>query len=593
MIILGLSCGHDASASILKNGKIVAHVLRERVMRKRHTYGLGRETIEQVLKAANLSISGIDACAVAGTKDLALQVHDAEYCRISFSDNTQAPFADLFPNEPLRITGYQAQINKHLHNMADYRLRLHAPVTVHLDGRAVPGFLVDHHAAHAASSYFASNFDEALVLSHDSSAGRHSGLFFYGKGSELFPLMPHGLEAGVFYNHVAARCGLKGAAGAGKLMGLSAYGKPVLCPPDAAGTVYDWLDVCAKAHDGSMSIDYVHEIMLDLLLREAERRGYDLSVLGDAARLPSPVAADLAASAQKMFSDSLFAAVAAAKDGLAVAGLFPRHLCLGGGASLNCPANTRLALESGFENLFIPPHCDNGGLSLGAAWWLAHNVSGEPRVRQASETSRYAMMGPDRGEEIHAAIAENSSWLQANEVSDPATQAANDLAKNLIVGWFEGGSETGPRALGHRSILADPREADNWKRVNAIKDRESWRPFAPMCLLQEMEKWFEQGPRASPFMLFTYRVKSDKQPLVPAVCHVDGTARVQTVTPEDGNAFSLLTRFAELTGVPLVLNTSFNGPGEPIVESPREALAFFRNSALDVLYLGSWRITRK
>ncbi len=626
MNILGIHGGHDASACVIRDGKAVTHILRERLTRCRHDTGICRLTIQQALKAAGLPPGDIDACAVTASHGIPFMSHDRDYFNVPTGHGAKVNPPALWEN-PVSLAGFANHAERCVHSCFSQNVGMHTPFKARLAGREIPAVFVDHHAAHAAASFYSSGFDEAAVLTLDSGSKEESGFLFFGRGSRLFPLTPHFLETASLYNEVAARCGLNGAAGAGKLMGLSAYGKPISSVIPAKAGIRQpafRLRCCAAAPDleqdpakserrrraaGLMSHMSHGHATLDPRFRgddtgsyqefiatihaAAERQDYDLSALGDASRLPSPVAADLAASAQKIFSDTLFDAALAAQKGLRAAGLAAKNLCLGGGGALNCPANTRLAVCGDFENVFIPPHCDDGGLSLGAAWWYAHNVLNQPRTRQNADRSRYAMLGIDHSQEIASAIDEALSWLNVTETSDAPKQAAEDLAQNRVIGWFEGGSETGPRALGHRSILADPRDASNARRVNAIKERETWRPFAPSCLLSRLHEWFEGGPDASPFMLFTYDVKMEKRKKVPAITHVDGTARAQTVTPEDGCLHALLEGFEKRTGVPMVLNTSFNGPGEPIVETPRDALAFFRDHELDVLYLGRWRITRR
>ncbi len=602
MNILGIHGGHDASACVIRDGKAVTHILRERLTRCRHDTGICRLTIQQALKAAGLPPGDIDACAVTASHGIPFMSHDRDFFNVPTGHGAKENPPALWEN-PVSLAGFANHAERCVHSYFSQNVGMHTPFKARLAGREIPAVFVDHHAAHAAASFYSSGFDEAAVLTLDSGSKEESGFLFFGRGSRLFPLTPHFLETASLYNEVAARCGLNGAAGAGKLMGLSAYGKPIssvipakagIQRPASAGLMshmshgHATLDPRFRGDDTGSYQEFIATIHA-----AAECQGYDLSALGDASRLPSPVAADLAASVQKIFSDTFFTLAVAAQRAASSRPGGGKNLCLGNGSTLNCPTNTCLATHGDFEKVFIPPHCDDGGLSLGAAWWYAHNVLNQPRTRQNADRSRYAMLGIDHSQEIASAIDEALSWLDVTETSDAPKQAAEDLAHNRVIGWYEGGSETGPRALGHRSILADPRDASNARRVNAIKERETWRPFAPSCHLSRLHEWFEGGPDASPFMLFTYTVKPGKRERVPAIAHVDGTARAQTVTPEDGAFYALLENFEKLTGVPTVLNTSFNGPGEPIVETPRDALAFFRDHELDVLYLGRWRITRR
>jgi carbamoyltransferase len=206
-----------------------------------------------------------------------------------------------------------------------------------------------------------------------------------------------------------------------------------------------------------------------------------------------------------------------------------------------------------------------------------------PRADPAFLGARYP------AESVAAALAKHADALQVERAGNAPALAARDLHDDKVIAWFEGGSEAGPRALGHRSIVANPCRAANWERVNAIKQREWWRPFAPSVLAEEAQRWFAGLPAASPYMLFTGQVLTDR---LPAIRHVDGSARVQTVDPSVGGYYAMIRAFADLSSVPVVLNTSFNGPGAPIVETPEQAIAFLLATELDVLYLEGYRVTR-
>ncbi len=239
----------------------------------------------------------------------------------------------------------------------------------------------------------------------------------------------------------------------------------------------------------------------------------------------------------------------------------------------------------------MPPGCDDSGMALGAALLLTHNILDLPHLPRTALTSTGAYLGaPIAKGCTDDAIEHYKKEIQASSVDDIAQDAADALAENKIIGWYEGRSEVGPRALGHRSILSNPAFFDNWKRVNLIKGREEWRPFAPSVLDDDASDWFKDCPLPSPYMLFTAKVKNKK---IPAITHVDDTARVQTVTEDCGNYYQLLKHFKALTGLPVLLNTSFNGPGVPIVETPEQAIEFLIQSDLDYLYIDGYRIEKK
>jgi carbamoyltransferase len=237
-----------------------------------------------------------------------------------------------------------------------------------------------------------------------------------------------------------------------------------------------------------------------------------------------------------------------------------------------------------FTDIFVGPGSIDSGLSIGAAHALYYNIlETAPFEGNQGTAESCAFLGREFGDDaIDAALSRHGDRIRVKRLPDPAAAAAALLADDHVIGWFEGRSELGPRALGHRSILANPMHAANWQRVNSIKGREAWRPFAPAVLEEKAGEWFKGGPAVSPFMLFTAQVACDR---LPAITHRDGSARIQTVSPRVGRLYDLLCYFEQLSGVPVVLNTSFNGPGEPIVETPEDALGFFIGSDLNALFL--------
>lgn len=311
-----------------------------------------------------------------------------------------------------------------------------------------------------------------------------------------------------------------------------------------------------------------------------------MSALGDTARIAEPINADIAASTQLLFEETYLATVRSLGKMLAGDGMMTKNLCLSVGTALNCPSNSRVWREGPFENVFIEPTCDDGGLAIGASLHLYHNLLDHPVA--ARDTPATAYLGGAYGDnELAVALAVDG--IASESPDDPAEAAANDLLADKIIGWFEGKSEAGPRALGHRSILADVRSAENWRRVNQVKGREPWRPFAPFVLAEKADDWFTGCPMPSPYMLFTAEVRGDK---LPAITHVDGSSRIQTVDESCGGVRRILEAFDRETGIPVLMNTSFNGPGEPIVETPAEAVAFLLNSEIDVVYIEGIRLTR-
>ncbi|HZK82584.1 MAG TPA: carbamoyltransferase C-terminal domain-containing protein, partial [Humisphaera sp.] len=646
MNILGLHFGHDAGVSVLKDGKIAVCILRERHRRIKHAISLEVKTIQTAIDAAGLRFDQIDYCAITSTQRIELIIDDPQRFSLTLAahPNHAAPctLTQLNGNKELNPASLGGNLLKFLYDPAmryldetcnyalcypehrdlrpeqiarfgwmdiyvrsslwpgatldqiaasDFSAHLkddsvrhgfHYPVTVNLDGHSIAGYFIAHHAAHAASTYYQSGFNDAAILTHDGYAdgSELTGMFYLGAEHKIYPLTPHHLIIGGCYEEVGSWLGLGNIGAPGKLMGLAGYGNPRFFDQAWVGNAYDW-----KTHARSRSR------WTDYCLTAARAMNYDLTPLADRNRMTAPINVDLAASTQKLFEETILAAGHALYKVISRAGRKTNNLCLSGGTALNCPANTRLFREGQFPELFIEPGCNDSGLAIGAAMFLYHNVLDQPRHAPREPRGACSYLGVEVGaDSILQAIQTAGNDIVVTSCPDAAEAAAQDIANDRIIGWFEGRSEIGPRALGHRSILADARKADAWPRVNRLKGREFWRPFAPAVLESEKEKWFHGGPNPSPYMLFTSAVRSRD---LPAITHHDCTARIQTVTPANGEFFRVVELFFAKTGVPAVLNTSFNGPGEPIIETPSEAIQFLISTELDALYMGGFRIVRK
>jgi len=648
MNILGLHFGHDAAVAVLRDGEIAAYVMRERHARIKHAISLQVKNIQRALDEAGLRWEQIDYCAITSTQCVELIVDDPTGFSVSMESHPQhhAPctMADLVQAQNLNPAGLLAgqlldflydptyagsYIQRHYgHAYPEYRTRqrheitrfgtmdgyvnsslwqggtlsqlaasdfsgllrdgsarqgFHYPVTVRLGDRALPGYFIAHHAAHAASSYYQSGFDRAAILTHDGGGagpGYLHGMFFWGEGHRIHPITPHHLGIGYLYEEVGFRLGLGEVGPPGKLMGLAGYGQPRFFDRRFVGNQYDWQQ--AAVNPGAW---------LEHCLTLARQMGYDVEPYGDPERSRAPINVDIAASTQKVFEETYLLAVDALAKVLGRMGLGTDNLCLSGGSALNCPSNSRVFREGRFRRMFVEPGCDDSGLAIGAASFLFHNVLDHPRPPRAPEWQASPYLGVAiSDDDIRTALAAAGDAIEFTVCADAAEAAAADLAADRVIAWFEGRSEIGPRALGHRSILADPRPPANWARVNALKGREAWRPFAPAVLEAEAEKWFLGLPRRSPYMLFTGTVRAHT---LPAITHADGSARVQTVDATSGEFFRVIERFFAKTGIPIVLNTSFNGPGEPIVETPQEALRWLTQTALEALYIGGRRVVRR
>jgi carbamoyltransferase len=648
MVILGLHFGHDAGVAVLRDGALLAYVMRERHSRIKHAISLEFETIELALSQAGLTLAEVDHCAITSTQSIELIIDAPERFSVTMQrhpldaipsllvemvEKLNVPLSSLhcasllsflydpahrgtlqynlyrefFPEHEGRQREYFRPIPwvdqyiglGHWHGMGLAALAAsnpaaqldgqplchgyHLPVSVVLDGHSIPGTFVSHHMAHAASSYYASRFAQAAILTHDgfcNGEGDLSGLFAMGRGHRIFPLAPHHLAMGAFYELVGVALNLGPTGAPGKLMGLASYGQPRFFDPAYVGNWHDW-----QARGVSLAS------WSDHCLKLASQMGYDLAPLADRSQMTEAVNADIAASVQKVFEESMLLATDSLAKMLSNANAATSNLCLAGGCALNCPTNTRLANESRFTQLYVPPGCDDSGLPVGAALFLYHTLLDQPRDPSAIPSLANPYPGRSfSADQVDAALLAAGEAIVYTRCEDAPGQAAAELAAGAVIGWYDGGSEIGPRALGHRSILADPRHAEHWKGVNQIKRRESWRPFAPAVLAEHAADWFRGTPLPSPYMLFTATVRTAE---LPAITHADGSARIQTVDVTCGRFHQLLTCFHELTDVPVLLNTSFNGPGEPIVESPADALRCFLQSELNALYLHGFRVVKK
>ena len=660
MLVLGLHFGHDASVALLRDGKIIYALEKERTSRVKHVIAVEADDVRAALDAVQLDISDVDCCAITNTQGLDYLFMDPGL--LSFKPDRAAaaaipsPYqmmldtrqAYLQPSQPgplaavlaLQRMGALEETNPFgsdprsavikemyidylgirtgrsfdkvaaIHSTENFffflpwdecltlpgiaqtsyaalidpsfNKRFHLPMTVTIFGRDIPGAMFSHHYAHAAYSFYESEFESAGIISCDGAGGARwsymSGMFYWGDGNQLYPMTPHYMSIGPLYDNVAIRFGLE----AGKLMGLAAYGEPRLFDPAFVGNHFD--EPAMPGRDKSA-------LWVERAIGRADELGYDMAPLGDRSRMTERVNADIAASTQKCFEETMLRATESLAGCLTRTGVPSTRLCLTGGVMLNCPSNTRLLRESAFDEIFLPPAVNDSGLAVGACYALYHTVLNQPRRRDHPKPAeliyRAASYDPSTVERTIAAYRDR---IVATRPADAAADAAGMLRDDAVIGWFEGASELGPRALGHRSILANPCFQANWARVNRIKGREPWRPLAPSVLAEKADAWFADGPMHSPHMLFNHAVIGDR---LPAITHLDGTARVQTVDASNGGYYRLIGEFDKLTGVPVVLNTSFNGPGEPIVETPAHAIEFLLGRGLDAVFIGDWKVVAK
>ncbi len=636
--------------SVLIDGVPKCNLIRERHNRAKHSFGINVSHIELALLDAKIKLEDIDMISISSTQDYELVVVDrphelkleyGAYPDISFTsslynnnfnkeddsfkrllcgnildkvyskNNRYDELKHIFP-EHKKIKKEDLAVTKSLLNFASIdfwgkelclkdikyinlkeilneKVKIqnlfHFPMRINLKGRDIPGVAIQHHMAHAASTFYNCISDKSIIFTHDGGLppGPSCGMIFYGELNKIFPIVPNHLFIGSLYTQVGSFLGFGSHGAAGKLMGLAPYGQPEFFNQDMVGNIFDMRSKGFK----NPRIDW-----LKYCLRSARAKGYDLDPIGNTNRILEPICVDIAASTQKLFEETLLQSIEVVSDMCINNQLDIASLCYAGGTALNCPANSRLLKKSAFKRIYIPPHCDDSGLSLGGAQYVYHHVLNHARLK-LSEKSYLSIpyLGLSNYEnETNEAIKKFEDQINIEEVSVIEESAAQDLYENKIIAWFEGRSEIGPRALGHRSLLINPLFAENWERMNSLKQREKWRPFAPAVLEEDVDLYFQGLPNQSPFMLFTAQVISNK---LPAIKHVDGSARVQTVTSETGGLFLILKKFKEFSGISVLLNTSFNGPKEPIFEKPAEAINFLLTTNLDTLYLNRKKITRK
>jgi carbamoyltransferase len=512
MYILGLNgChkrSHDASACLIKDNKLIAMIEEERFIRKKRAFDcLPINAVNFCLDQAKISLDDID---------LTVMGFDAGK-KINLS------LDEFFPANAFKKITKKISIKK-----------------------------IQHHLAHASSVYFTSGFKDAAIIVVDGQGETEATSIFSGKGNniKLIKNYDYNYSLGFLYSAVSVFCGL-GVFGAGKLMGLAAYGQPKY--HKVLKEIFGQVEL-PKGKSEDYQDEFCQYIELALKKRgfnPAKRLMRFNSFTGKQEKIPEILKQhkDLAASVQEFLEEKLIELTLEAKK---LTGL--TRLCLAGGVALNCVANSKIEEQGIFKEIFIQPGCEDSGVALGAALAI---------TKKPIEGLLSPYLGPSYGQKNISDIL-IASKIIFKKISNIESATAKLIADGNIVGWFQGRIEYGPRALGNRSILADPRKLENKILVNNAKGRETWRPFAPSILEDRaadlLEKYVE-----SPFMLKSFRVKKDWQKKIAAVVHVDGTTRPQTVNRQQNSRyFKLIKEFNRLTGVPAVLNTSFNYADEPI-----------------------------
>ena len=568
MYSLGISCYyHDSAAAILKDGHVVAAVEEERLSRKKFDDGFPRMAIDWCLKEAEITPEQINS--------------------VAFYDKPVLKFERLLDNyiavAPRGLYSFLNVIPKWLHK----RLWIKEEIKKHIRGYQGDIIFPEHHMSHAAHTFFTSPFDEAAILTVDG-VGEWSTSSFGSAENTSIKLTndirwPHSI--GMFYSAFTYFLGFKVNEGEYKLMGLSAYGKP---------KYYDLIlnEILDVKNDGSLHLNLKYfaftydKVMTNQKFAELfgiPRREENVKA--------EQIHYDIAASAQKVLEDIMLKMVnhVHKKTGM-------KNLCLGGGVALNGVANYRILKEGPFESVHIPPSPGDGGSAIGCAQYLYYIHKKQRRIivqDHAKRIQENVYVGPSfSNDEIKSFLEENNIDYEYLTREQLLQTTAKLISEQNVVGWYQGKIEWGPRALGNRSILADPRDSKMKDILNEkIKHRELFRPFAPSILEEYASEYFDLTI-PSPYMLFVAKVK--KPDKIPAVTHVDGTGRLQTVSREANPLYyDLINDFYKITGVPVVVNTSMNVRGEPIVNTPEQAYAMIIKTEMDYIMMGNYMIQRR
>ena len=585
--ILGISAFyHDSAASILIDGKITAAAQEERFTRIKHDSSYPYNAIEFVLHYTNLKLNQIDQIVFFEKPFLKFERLLETY--VAFAPKGFESFCRAMP---IWLKDKLFQKRLLINELKRHDNKFDNPEKI---------FFSEHHLSHAASAFFPSPFEEAVVLTADGVGEWATTTISIGCGNNLEIkkeiLFPHSL--GLLYSAFTYYTGFKVNSGEYKLMGLAPYGEPKFIKQ-----IYKLIDI---KNDGSFRLDQSYFNYSTGLTMTNEKFN---KLFGKKRRNPetdnlTQFHMDIAASIQNVTEEIMIKLAKSIREEYNI-----KNLCLAGGVALNCVANGKILKEKIFENIWIQPAAGDAGGSLGAALALWHIEQKNSRVTNKSDDMQGSYLGPDYSQnKIEQELEKLGAKFSVLDENDLIEKTAEEISKGKAIGWFQGRMEFGPRALGSRSILGDPRCPDMQKNLNLkVKYRESFRPFAPSILKEDLSKWFDIF-QESPYMLIVGSVNKEKciemtneqkelfgidklnirRSEIPAVTHVDYSARVQTVSEKTNyKYFKLISKFKEKTGCPILINTSFNVRGEPIVNTPKDAFNCFMGTELDKLVIGN------
>ena len=575
------------------NGKIIAAAQEERFTRIKHDSNYPHNAVDFVLNFAKLKLSEVD-------KIIFFEKPFLKFERLLETYVAFAPKGFISFSKAMPIWIKEKLFQK---NLLQNKLKNHDE---NYDKKKDNIYFSDHHLSHAASAFFPSPFNEAVVITADGVGEWATTTVAIGKSNDLEIKkeihFPHSL--GLLYSAFTYYTGFKVNSGEYKLMGLAPYGKP-----NYVNEIMKMIDV---KEDGTFRLDQSYFNYATGLTMTNKR--FD-SLFGQKRRDPkldklTQFHMDVASSIQKVTEDIMLKLVRSVKKEYGL-----KNLCLAGGVALNCVANGKILKEKIFENIWVQPAAGDAGGALGAALALWHIDQNNPRVINENDNMSGSYLGPEYSEDqIKKELSRLGAEFEILDENEIIDRTSKDLSEGNAVGWFQGRMEFGPRALGGRSILGDPRSPHMQKNLNLkVKYRESFRPFAPSILSDDLSDWFEMNS-VSPYMLMVANVRKEKcipmseneeklfgidklnvkRSSVPAITHVDYSARIQTVHKDTNpKYYKLISKFKEITGCPILVNTSFNVRGEPIVNTPEDAFNCFMGTDLDKLIIGNCYLDKK
>ncbi len=564
MYILGLACYyHDASACLLKDGEIIAAAEEERFTRKKHDTCFPTNAINYCLKEAGITGRQLDY--------------------IGFYEKPLLKFERYISQHLEKFPRSYWSFLKSMPSWMNEKLRVPTTIRKKLKYKG-PILFIDHHLAHAASSYLVSLFKKAAILTIDGVGEWATTAYGIGEGNNIRLIkeikFPHSL--GLLYSAVTAHLGFSVNNSEYKVMGLAPYGKPVY--------YNQFMNIIDVKEDGSYRLDMSYFVYTHRMKMPGQKFIVEFGPIRKPDEELTQHHKDIAASLQKITEDIIFKMLNHLHKETKSS-----NLCVAGGVALNSVANGKILRNTPFKNIFIQPAAGDAGASIGAATYIYNSILQNKRVEQKT-----AYLGPSfTTEEIQKFLDESQiNYFKFKNNGELIKKTAKLIYNNKIIGWFQGRMEWGPRALGNRSILSNACNPQMQAILNLkVKHREKFRPFAPVVCIEDAMEYFECDspiPLPTDFMLMVYPIRKAKQKLIPAVTHVDGSGRLQTIRKEQNELYySLIKEFGRLSKVPILINTSFNIRGEPIVCTPKEAYKCMMGTGIDYLVMDKFLIKRE